>query len=134
MKKITTGWRAIAAAALAMSAVPALAQEGDVDNGAKIFRKCAACHSIEEGAAPKIGPNLYGVVGRTTGTAEGFQYSDALMAAGAEGHVWTPEEIAHFLENPKKAFPGTKMAFAGLKKPEEQADVIAYIESVGGGS
>ena len=56
-----------------------------------------------------------------------------MVEAGAEGHVWTPEELAIYLENPKKRCPGTKMTFAGLKKPEERADVIAYIESVGGG-
>ena len=76
---------------------------------------------------------LHGVVGRATGTLEDFDYSDALVAAGEAGHVWTPEEIALFIENPKELMPGTKMTFAGLKKPEERADVIAYIESAGGG-
>jgi cytochrome c len=125
--------RALAAGALAAAAAPAVAQEGDPAKGEKVFRKCGVCHSIEPEGAAKAGPNLYGVVGRTTGTLEDFDFSDALVAAGEEGHVWTPEEIALFIENPKKLLPGTKMNFVGLKKPEERADVIAYIESVGGG-
>lgn len=121
--------RALAVAALAGLASAAAAQEGDVANGEKVFRKCAACHSLDPGAAARIGPDLHGVVGRVTGTLEGFKYSDALIKAGEEGHVWTPEEISLYLENPKKMFPGNKMTFVGLKKPEERADVIAYIES-----
>ena len=78
----------------------------------------------------KVGPSLYDVVGRTTGTVEGFKYSDAMLKAGEEGHAWTPEELAIYLENPKKAMPGNKMTFPGLKKPEERADLIAYLVSV----
>ena len=124
---------ALVAAPLAGLAAAAMAQEGDVANGEKVFRKCAACHSIKEGAPNMVGPNLYGVIGRTTGTLEGFKYSEVMTKAGEEGHVWTPEELSLYLENPKKMFPGTKMTFVGLKKPEERADVIAYIASVSGG-
>lgn len=125
--------RVLAAAALAAVAAPALAQEGDPANGEKVFRRCAVCHSLEADGPAKPGPSLHGVIGRTTGTLEGFAFSDALVTAGEAGHVWTPEEISLFIENPKKLMPGTKMAFVGLKKPEERADVIAYIESAGGG-
>jgi cytochrome c len=119
-----------AALAATVFAAPAFAQEGDPVAGEKAFKKCAACHSIEPGAGSKIGPNLHDVVGRTTGTLPDFKYSDAMAKAGADGHVWTVEEIAIFLENPKKAMPGTKMTFVGLKKPEERANVIAYLVSL----
>jgi cytochrome c len=124
--------RALAAALTAALAVPALAQEGDATAGEKVFKKCAACHTVEPGGPNKVGPSLHDIVGRTTGTVEGFKYSDAMVKAGEEGHVWTPEEISLFVENPKKAMPGTKMTFAGLKKPEERADLVAYLVSVSG--
>ncbi len=122
----------MAAVALAL-AVPARAQEGDPTAGAKVFKKCAACHTLDAGGKSRIGPDLYGVVGRTTGTLAGFSYSEVLKQAGADGHVWTEEEISSFLENPKAKYPGTKMTFVGLKKPEDRADVIAYIKSASGG-
>lgn len=117
------GW---AAAASAQDA-------GDPEAGQKVFRKCAACHSLDPSGKSKVGPDLYGVIGRTTGTLEGFSYSDAMVQAGADGHVWTEEEISKFLESPKTVVPGTKMTFVGLKKPEERADVIAYIKQVSAG-
>ena len=70
------------------------------------------------------------MVGRTSGTLEGFTYSDAMKKLGEEGHVWTPEEIQKFVENPKQMVPGTKMTFIGLKKPEERADLVAYLQSL----
>ena len=121
LEKSSITLRTLAIAALATAAVPAVAQEGDPAKGEKVFRKCGVCHSLDEGAAPKAGPNLHGVVGRTTGTLAGFDYSDALAAAGEAGHIWTPEEIALFIENPRELMPGTKMTFAGLKKPEEMS-------------
>ncbi|MBP7002567.1 MAG: cytochrome c family protein [Amaricoccus sp.] len=126
---------ALAAAPLAVWAATALAQDapaGDVAAGEKVFRKCAACHSLDPSGKAKVGPDLYGVVGRVTGTTD-FAYSDVMKKAGEDGHVWTVEEISLFLENPKKMFPGTKMTFVGLKKPEERADVIAYIQGQSGG-
>jgi cytochrome c len=118
-------------AAFALAA-PALAQDGDAEAGEKVFRKCAACHTAEADGPNRVGPNLHGVVGRTAGTVEGFKYSEAMVKAGEEGHVWTPENLAAYLENPKETIPGNKMTFAGLKKPEERADVIAYLEHESG--
>ena len=124
---------ALIAAPLATFGVAAAAQDGDVAAGEKVFKKCAACHTLSPDGKNKVGPDLYGVVGRTTGTAEGFKYSEVMAQAGADGHVWTEEELSKYLENPKAMYPGTKMTFVGLKKPEERADVIAYIKSVSAG-
>lgn len=96
------------------------------ENGAKVFRKCTACHKAEQGANA-TGPYLYGVVGRPIDTAEGFAYSGALEASA---DVWTPENLYAFLENPKGWAPGTTMGFAGLNKSEDRADVIAYLDSL----
>jgi cytochrome c len=120
---------ALAATLILSLALPALA-DGDPENGKKVFRKCLACHSVDAGAPSKVGPNLNDVVGRKSAAVEGFKYSPAMVKMGEEGHVWTPEEIDKLLEAPTKAFPGIKMTFAGLKKPQERADVIAYLVSL----
>lgn len=121
--------RGLAAACMALAALPALA-EGDPAKGATVFKKCAACHGIAADGPSKAGPMLFAVVGRTTASVEGFKYSEAMKTLGAEGHVWTAEELDKYLENPRQMVPGTKMAFAGLKKPQERADVIAYLETL----
>lgn len=108
---------------------PVLA-DGNIAAGEKLFKRCAACHAVEPGGASKAGPNLHDVVGRTSGTLTGFAYSDAMTKLGAGGHVWTPEEIDKFIENPKQLVPGTKMAFPGLKKPQDRLDVVAYLSSL----
>ena len=101
----------------------------DLDKGEKVFGKCKACHKLEKGAN-STGPYLYGVVGREVDAAEGFEaYSGVLEEAAA---VWTPEELDGFLENPKGYAPGTKMSFAGLSKPEDRANVIAYLDMTDG--
>ncbi len=120
---------ALAASLIAGLALPAWA-EGDPAKGEKAFKKCLACHSVEPDAPSKVGPNLHDVVGRKTGTFEGFSFSVVMKTMGEEGHVWTPGELDRFLENPKAVAPGTKMTFAGLKKPEERADVVAYLVSL----
>ena len=98
-----------------------------VDKGMKVAKKCAACHEFAQGAANKVGPALWGVVGRDIGSHAGFVYSGAL--SGLEGN-WTAEKLNGFLENPKKYAEGTSMAFAGLRKPSDRADVIAYLQSL----
>ena len=92
--------------------------------GAKIFKKCAACHSITEGGANKIGPALWGVLGRPAASVPGYKYSKAMAAHGKN---WSFEEMNGFLTKPKDWIKGTKMSFAGLKKAEDRAAVILYM-------
>ncbi len=126
--------RIVAAAALAaLAAGPAPAQDADqVAAGAKVFKRCAACHQIGPDAKNRVGPTLTGVIGRTAGTEEGFQYSKAMTEAGANGLVWSEDTLLTYLENPKAMIKGTKMAFAGLKSEDDRRAVIAYIEANGG--
>jgi cytochrome c len=100
----------------------------DAGKGEKVFGKCKACHKLEDGANG-TGPHLFSSVGRDIGSVAGFGYSDVL--ASLDGN-WTPEALNGFLENPKGYAPGTKMGFAGLKKVEDRANVIAYLETIGG--
>ncbi len=92
--------------------------------GAKVFKKCAACHSISEGGGNKIGPALWGVLGRPAGSVSGYKYSKAMAAHGKN---WSFEEMNGFLIKPKDWIKGTKMAFAGLKNAKERAAVILYM-------
>ena len=97
---------------------------GNLDHGKKIFKKCAACHSIAQGGANKIGPYLYNVVGRTVGSISDYKYSKSLISYGKE---WTFEELNGFLIKPATWIKGTKMAYAGLKKEKDRASVIMYL-------
>ena len=92
--------------------------------GAKVFKKCAACHSINEGGSNKIGPALWGVLGRSVGSVPDYKYSKAMAAYGKN---WSFEEMNGFLLKPKEWIKGTKMSFAGLKKAEDRAAVIQYM-------
>tara|TARA_Y100000590_G_scaffold427535_1_gene537808 strand:+ start:2105 stop:2635 length:531 start_codon:yes stop_codon:yes gene_type:complete len=92
--------------------------------GAKVFKKCAACHSIAEGGANKIGPALWGVLGRKAGSLENYKYSKAMVAYGKS---WSFKEMDGFLLKPKDWIKGTKMSFAGLKNAKERAAVILYM-------
>ncbi|OSP56751.1 cytochrome c family protein [Pseudoruegeria sp. SK021] len=103
----------------------ALVAAADVEGGARVFGKCAACHKVNGENA--TGPHLDGVVGRHIGSVGDFAYSDALADLSAE--TWTPEHLSDFLENPKGWAKGTKMSFAGLKKDSDRADVVAYLIS-----
>jgi len=104
--------------------IAALMALGDVASGEKIFKKCAACHSINKGGKHKIGPALYNVVGRKVGVVEDYKYSKALIAYEKD---WTFEELNGFLIKPAKHIKGTKMAYAGLRKEADRASVIKYL-------
>ena len=105
--------------------VVALVAAADAAAGEKVFGKCKACHKIDGTNA--TGPHLDGVVNRAKSSVDGFNYSPAAAAMSAES--WTPENLFHFLENPKGYMPGTKMSFAGLPKPDDRANVIAFLET-----
>ena len=97
---------------------------GDIASGEKIFKKCAACHSINKGGKNKIGPALYNVVGRTVGGVDDYKYSKTLASYGKE---WTFEELNGFLRKPASYLKGTKMSYAGLRKEKDRASVIKYL-------
>ncbi|KAI7884434.1 cytochrome c [Lichtheimia hyalospora FSU 10163] len=100
--------------------------EGDATKGAKLFKtRCAQCHTLEKGGPNKVGPNLHGIMGRKSGQVAGFSYTDANKNKGV---IWEEQTLFDYLENPKKYIPGTKMAFAGFKKAQDRADVIAHLK------
>ena len=112
-------------------AVPlaALLHQADIAAGEKAARKCVSCHTHDEGGAQRVGPNLWGVVGRQLAAVEGFAYSSALADKGGE---WTFEALDGFLAAPKNWVRGTKMTFAGLRKPEERANLMAWLNRQSG--
>lgn len=114
-------------AVLAAFGSPAMAG-GDADAGAKVFKKCKACHSLEEGKK-KVGPSLFGVTGSAAGGVEGYKYSKAMMGSGL---TWDDETLAKFLTKPRAVVPKTKMSFAGLKKEGDIENLIAYLKANGG--
>jgi len=117
---------AILAATAAAMLVSGQSWAQDAAAGEKVFNKCKACHSTD--GKNKVGPTLKGLFGRTAGTHEGFKYSTAMIDAGKGGLVWDEAHFAEYIKDPKAKVPGTKMAFAGLKKDDEIANLIAYLK------
>jgi len=97
----------------------------DIKAGERVFALCRSCHVLDEGVN-RVGPSLHNIVGRKSGTVTGFAYSDANKSSGV---TWTTDVMFEYLEDPKAFMPGTKMAFPGIKKPQDRANLIAYLES-----
>ena len=115
------------APAAAAEPIEKLLQTASVEKGAAVAKKCASCHTFEKGGPNRVGPNLFGVVGRDRAAEPGFNYSAAMKAKGGK---WSFEDLNAFLANPKATVPGTAMSFAGLPKDSERADMISYLRSL----
>jgi cytochrome c len=127
--RATTG--ALALAVLAAASSPSNA-EGDAAQGERLFRPCAACHMIGEGAVHRVGPHLNGLVGRAIGAVAGYEFSDDLVEAGVDGLVWDADALDRFLAGPRDYFPGTRMVFRGIRSDEDRQHLIAYMLEAGG--
>ncbi len=106
--------------------ISALLANASIENGEKLFKKCATCHNYEKGGENKVGPQLWNLINRPKANVDGFAYSNALAEYGGE---WGYEELAEFLYKPKKYIKGTKMNFAGLKKVKDRADMVYFLRA-----
>lgn len=117
---------AVAALAVILGVAPVFAQDGDAARGQRLFnQQCRACHTVAQGGANSVGPNLHGLFGRKAGTLEGFSFSEAMTKSGI---VWDEATLADYNRDPKGKVPGTKMVFAGLKQAAQLADLVAYLK------
>lgn len=123
-----SGEAAADAAAPAAVSVGTLLASADATKGQAVFKACAACHDASKGGPNKVGPNLWGIVGRNHGIHEGFAYSEPMAAL--KDKPWSYEALNEFLVNPKAAVPGTKMAYGGLKKDADRANLLAYLATL----
>jgi len=114
-----------ATAAALLLATAGLAQAQDPAAGERVFRQCQACHVVDQ-EQNRVGPHLVGIIGRAAGAVEDFRYSDAMAESGI---VWDAETLDAYLADPRGYIPGNRMAFAGLRKEEDRANVIAYLEA-----
>lgn len=123
------GWMLSLGFCLAVGSIAhADAPAGNADKGKTIFNRCKVCHTFEAGAKGRIGPNLWGVVGRKAGSTD-YNYSGAMKKAGEGGLTWTPDKLDAYLTDPKALVPGNKMTFAGLPSAQDRADVVAYLST-----
>ncbi len=102
--------------------------DGDAVKGEQVFKKCAACHGVND-KTNKVGPYLFGIVGRKVATADAYNYSDGMKEYGATGAIWDEATLGAYLESPKTIVPKTKMGFGGIKDEAQRADIIAYLKS-----
>jgi len=123
---MTKRYMGIAAAALAVFATGTAWADGDPSAGAAVFKKCAVCHSPDAGVN-KLGPSLHGIIGRHSGSIDGYTYSPAMKSFGK---VWDPALLDTYLTDPRATVPGTKMIFPGLKDQKDRQDVIAYLSTL----
>lgn len=120
---------AILPAAVLIALAP-LARAQDAAAGQRVFNQCRACHATASGAKSTLGPNLFGVAGRTAGTLDGFRYSANMKEKGAAGLVWTEETLPPYITNPKQVVPSGSMAFVGIRNEQQVKDVVAYLATL----
>ena len=102
-----------------------------MERGAIMWKRCRACHNVEEGARHKVGPNLYGIYGMTAGSQEGFNYSKAMTTSEV---VWTDETMSAYIENPREFMPGNRMSYVGIRKTEDREALLLWLKTESGGA
>ncbi|OJF92994.1 cytochrome c family protein [Pararhizobium antarcticum] len=121
-------FRAVLLSLCLLLAAGSVRADGDAAAGAQVFRKCGACHSATE-AENRVGPSLMGILGRPVATVPDYNYSSAMASFGEDGKLWDEGRLSDYLLSPKSMVPGTKMTFAGLRKPTDIVNLIAYLKS-----
>lgn len=121
--------RGLTCAALIPSAASVARAEGDAARGQRVFQRCYSCHSVDPAEVNLQGPNLAGLIGRRAGTLPGFEYSEAMRAAGRDGLVWSEETLERYVVDPQAMIPGTAMGPVRIATPADRADLIAYLKN-----
>jgi len=118
------------AAALLFTPALAHAQDGDAEAGRRVFNQCRACHTVDQGGRNGVGPNLFGIVGRRTGSVQGFRYSANMQELAGTGHVWSIDNLRAYIRDPKAVAPRGTMTFAGLRNETQMNDLLAYLNTL----